>query len=75
MIKTLQKVGNSKALILDKALLEQLGIRDDDQVQLTIDGPNLTISAAGPTISDAEFDKAVDRVMTKYDKALRNLAK
>jgi antitoxin component of MazEF toxin-antitoxin module len=75
MIKTLQKVGNSKALILDKALLEQLGIRDDDLVQLVVSGSNLIVSPVIPCIPDEEFDKVLKRIMTKHDKALRNLGK
>ena len=36
MIKQLRKVGNSNALILDKPIMELLGLEEDGQVQLTI---------------------------------------
>lgn len=34
MIKTLQKIGNSKGLVLDKALLDLLDIGEDTSVEI-----------------------------------------
>lgn len=44
MIKTLRKIGNSNALILDKPILELLGLQEGAQVQLTIQDGSLIIS-------------------------------
>ncbi len=75
MIKTLQKVGNSKALILDKSVLEQLGVRDDDQVQLTVTGESLIVTAISRVIPDDVYERSKKKIMVKYDTMLRNLAK
>ena len=41
MIKQLRKVGNSTALLLDKPILELLGIKDRGKVQLTVTNGSL----------------------------------
>ena len=48
MIKQLRKVGNSNALILDKPILELLGLEEDGQVQLTIQDGHLIVTPAFP---------------------------
>ncbi len=44
MIKKLVKYGNSQALVLDKALLEILGIAENSKLKLSTDGTSLTIT-------------------------------
>jgi antitoxin component of MazEF toxin-antitoxin module len=34
MIKKLQKIGNSRGVLLEKALLKLLNVEDDDQVEI-----------------------------------------
>jgi antitoxin component of MazEF toxin-antitoxin module len=75
MIKSLQKVGNSRALVLDKAMLEHLGVRDEDQVQVTLSGDSLIVTGVSRTIPDDVYERSKKKIMTKYDKMLRNLAK
>jgi antitoxin component of MazEF toxin-antitoxin module len=48
MIKQLRKVGNSNALILDKPILEILGLEEDGQVELTIQDGNLIVTPVLP---------------------------
>ena len=74
MIKKLTKVGNSKALVLDKTTLEQMGIGDDDHVQVTLSGGSMVVSAARPEIPRQEFKAAADKAFKKYAKALKDLA-
>ena len=47
MIKTLSKVGNSQALILDKTLLELIGVGERGEVELQVQGDTLLIRPAG----------------------------
>jgi antitoxin component of MazEF toxin-antitoxin module len=75
MIKKLTKVGNSKALLLDKTILEQLGIRGDDRVQVTISGTSIVVNAINPRYaSDAEFRPNANRIGKKYKELFRRLA-
>ena len=75
MIKQLRKVGNSNALILDKPILELLGLEEDGQVQLTIQGGNLIVTPARPKlVSPEELSDKLDYVMKKRQEVLRRLA-
>ena len=75
MIKQLRKVGNSNALILDKPILELLGLKEDGQVQLTIQDGHLIVTPASPKLVDNELiQQKLDYVMKKRQKVLRKLA-
>lgn len=75
MIKQLRKVGNSNALILDKPILELLGLEEDGQVQLTIQDGNLIVTPAQPKLVDPEeMTKKLDYIIKKRKDVLRRLA-
>ena len=75
MIKQLRKVGNSNALILDKPILELLGIEENSQVQLTIQDGNLIVTPARPqTVSAEVLKEKLDYVIKKREAVLRRLA-
>ena len=75
MIKQLRKVGNSNALILDKPILELLGLEEDGQVQLTIQDGNLIVTPARPRlVSPEEMSKKLEYVLKKRKDVLRRLA-
>ena len=75
MIKRLRKVGNSNALLLDKALMELIGLDEGGQVQLTVDGGSLIVTPANPHPVDPErFQASLDRVVAERRNALRKLA-
>ena len=44
MLKKLVKYGNSKALVLDRAILELLNIKEGGLLKLKTDGKSLTIT-------------------------------
>ena len=76
MIKQLKKVGNSNAIILDKAIMELVGLEENGQVQLTVHDGALTLTPISPRIVDeARFQKAMDRMFKEQDEVLRRLAK
>lgn len=76
MIKKLRKLGNSNALILDKPILELLGLEENGQVKLTIQDGNLIITPANPKLVKAEeMKEQLDYVMKKRKDVLRRLAK
>ena len=75
MIKQLCKVGNSSALILDKPILELLGLAEDGQVQLRIQDGHLIISPANPRLVDpAAMNDKLAYVVNKRREVLRRLA-
>lgn len=75
MIKHIRKVGNSNALILDKPILELLGIEEDGQVQLTIQDGLLIVAPAHPRqLTSDELQEHLDEVVRKRRGALRRLA-
>ena len=76
MIKQLRKVGNSNALILDKPILELLGLEENGRVRLTIQDGNLIVTPANPQLVKTEgMNEQLDYVMKKRRNVLRRLAK
>jgi antitoxin component of MazEF toxin-antitoxin module len=47
MIKKLQKIGNSRGLLLDKALLKLLKVEDDNEVKIVPQSEGLLIKKVG----------------------------
>lgn len=75
MIKQLRKVGNSNALILDKPILELLGLEEDGQVQLTIQDGLLIVAPANPRhLTPGDLQEHLDYVVKKRQSALKRLA-
>jgi antitoxin component of MazEF toxin-antitoxin module len=76
MIKQLRKVGNSTALLLDKPILELLGISDRDQVQLTVTNGSLVVTPVQPhAVDESRFEECVGRVMKRRRKLLDRLSR
>ncbi len=75
MVKTIRKVGNSNALLLDKAILELIGLREGGQVKLTVTNGSLLVTpVAAITADDEKFQKCLDRVVKTRHKLLKRLS-
>lgn len=74
MIKTLRKIGNSHSVTLDRALMEQMGIREGSRLSLHLDGRNLVLTPVDDRIDEATFRSALGEGMTRYEKTLKRLA-
>lgn len=74
MIKNLQKHGNSHALVIDKALMEALGINEDTPLQLTLNGTTLVVSPVEVGIGHDEVQDAIAKLRPKYARMLKRLA-
>jgi antitoxin component of MazEF toxin-antitoxin module len=75
MIKQLRKVGNSNALILDKPILEILGLEEDGQVELTIQDGNLIVTPVLPgRVDQAKLAVKLDYSVQKRKDVLKRLA-
>ena len=74
MIKTLTKTGNSLAIILDKPLLERLGIDADTKLEVSTDGQVIVLS---PVRDDARLSKlkqVAEDAHARYAGVFRRLA-
>lgn len=74
MIKTLTTHGNSAALVIDKAILELLGISMSTPLKITTDGKSLIVSPLPNAQRDKKFKKALDKVNALHGDTLRKLS-
>lgn len=57
MIKKLQKIGNSRGVLLEKALLKLLKVEDDDKVEVIPQNEGLLIRKVGAQSAYQEISK------------------
>ena len=72
MNTTIRKIGNSEGIIIPKELLQRLGLKAGDEVELEMAHGGLLV-----TTGDEEFDRQVihaERFMGRYKTALKKLA-
>ena len=74
MLKTLTKHGNSLALVIEKPILELLGVDADTPFDVSTDGQVLILSPVRDTDDREAFKAALNKVNAKYPKALKKLA-
>ena len=76
MIKKLVRHGNSRALIIDKPILEILGATEDSEFSITTDGVSLTITPVKSAEEERRlaFEYAAEEVNRKWGGALKRLA-
>ena len=75
MIKRLRKVGNSNAVLLDKAILELIGLEEGGEVQLTVSNGSVILTPAAPRPVDPKrFEECLNRVVADRREVLRKLA-
>jgi antitoxin component of MazEF toxin-antitoxin module len=73
-VKKLARLGNSRALVIDKGTLDRMGISEDDEVQVSLHGQQLVVTPVRPRIPEKEFRESLDRVLDRYDGLFRRLA-
>jgi antitoxin component of MazEF toxin-antitoxin module len=74
MIKTLTKHGNSLALVIEKPVLELLGVDAQTPFDVTTDGQVLILSPVRDAVRCEVFRTALDKVNKRYPKALKKLS-
>ncbi|MEO7993654.1 MAG: AbrB/MazE/SpoVT family DNA-binding domain-containing protein [bacterium] len=68
LIKRLSKHGNSRSVVIDKPILELLGIDDDTPLLITTEGEKLILTPMRSGAVDAEgFDGPVRPGCANYD--------
>ena len=74
MIKKLTRTGNSIALVLDKPLLEELGLDENAEVEVSTNGQVIVITPRRTAARDRKFRKAVDKINRKYAGLFKRLS-
>jgi antitoxin component of MazEF toxin-antitoxin module len=74
MIKKLTRTGNSIAVVLDKPLLEELGLDENAEVEVSTNGQVIVITPKRNSARDQRFRKAVDKVNSKYAGLFKRLS-
>jgi antitoxin component of MazEF toxin-antitoxin module len=76
MIKKLVRHGNSRALIIDKPILEIIGATDDSEFTITTDGRSLTITPVKSAEEERRlaFEFALEEANSEWGGALQKLA-
>lgn len=75
MMKKLQKVGNSNALILDLPIMEMVGLEEGKEVQVTVCNGSIIITPVNPRrVDPRELERQLDRVVGARREMLKELA-
>jgi len=74
VVKTLQKHGNSQALVIDKALLDAMGITPETPLQVTVSGGALVITPANVGLGRETVAGSIAKLRPRYGKMLKKLA-
>lgn len=74
MIKTLQKHGNSMALVIEKPMMEALGIKEDTPLQITFSGNALVITPANVGVGSEDMKRILKDLRKRYGPMLKRLA-
>lgn len=75
MRKNLTVVGNSLGIIIEKPILDLLGISKETQFEMSTDGKRLILEPVVEEDRTAKIKAATKRVMKNHDETLRELAK
>ena len=74
MVKKLTRTGNSLALVIDKPLLETLGIDENTELEISTNGDLLVVTPVRDRALEKKFRKAVEKVNRRYAGLFRKLA-
>lgn len=75
MIKTISKIGNSRGIIFDAALLQLAHLKEGDEVNLEVHaGGTITITPLKPKAKPAEVSALIKNTMKRYARTMKRLA-
>ncbi len=75
MVKTINKIGNSKGLIFDTALMELTGLDVGDQINITVtDGGSIVLTPIRKAVAHEVVSRVVRETVRDYRKTLKKLA-
>jgi antitoxin component of MazEF toxin-antitoxin module len=74
MIKKLQKHGNSAALIIEKPVMQALGITEATPLQVTVNGNALVVTPANVGVGPERMKPIIKDLRKRYGPMLKRLA-
>ena len=74
MIKTLKKHGNSMALVIEKPMMEALGITEKTPLQVTVNGNALVVTPANVGVDPERMNVVIKEIRKRYGPMLKRLA-
>jgi antitoxin component of MazEF toxin-antitoxin module len=74
MIKRLTRTGNSVAFVLDKPLLEALGLDENSEVEVSTNGQVLVLTPKRDSARERRFRKSADKINRKYAGLFKRLS-
>lgn len=75
MLKSMTKIGNSYGLIFDSALRDLTGLKEGDQVNITVhEGGSIVITPMRPTIAAGDASKSAKDLIRRNTKLFKRLA-
>ncbi|MDP9191881.1 MAG: AbrB/MazE/SpoVT family DNA-binding domain-containing protein [Acidobacteriota bacterium] len=74
MKKKLTRTGNSVALVLDKPILEQLGVDENSEVEVSTNGDVLVMTPVRDDARRGKLNKILDDLDEDYGGVFRRLA-
>ncbi len=74
MAKRLTRHGNSLALVIERPILDLLGIDADTPLEISTDGRVLIVSPVRDGGHEEKFKQALEDTHRRYGKALKRLA-
>jgi antitoxin component of MazEF toxin-antitoxin module len=74
MKKKLTRTGNSVALVLDRPLLEQLGLDENSEVEVSTNGDVLVMTPTREPARRRKLNKILDELDEQYAGVFRRLA-
>ena len=75
MIKTLTRIGNSRGVILDRTMLDHIGVSEGETIELTMEAGKIVITAAeAKPLIKRSFEEAKARTLKRYSGILKRLA-
>ena len=75
LVKHLIKHGNSRAIVIDKSVLQAAGLDENALFQIVVD-PNsgITIQSVKPS-NEKLFKESLNKIIKKHDKLFKRLSK
>ena len=71
----LTRVDEGAVLVLDRPLLEKLGLEDDSEVELAMNGDVLTVTRARDAEREHRFRQSAEKVIEKHAGLFERLSK
>jgi antitoxin component of MazEF toxin-antitoxin module len=74
MVKKLSRHGNSLALVIDRSILDLLGIDENTTLEISTDGEALVVAPLRDKKRQKKFEKALAASHERYEQTYKRLA-